>query len=709
LRQFCKNLLGKIDKAEEERSKIFGQILGRAGEHEDLLYQQMHTLYHQWQILGAIDGKRVNLEMGGKPLTPVLANELQKTYGETVEKSDADNDVSCGRQTTSVAAASGFRYDYPLQAIGSGNKSKGINVADSIINLDALYNAKANTTVLNIFQQLCSKNNFMFFPIAGNARYNKISDIFKPSGFFGPKIGNFFQVLFQPTPESRTLGASKPKEAQSLTQNLDQFQVEAFPVSFGDPTNKIIKSVVVSTDENKVTAESIINLQRIVDNENQNRTVTTDCSLLSVFEGRSYKAKLETLGNAQVSPMQFFFLKNHTIFTGLYQIIKVDHNITPNDMTTEFEGIKMRYTGAEYGGIHPITIQDYAKAADASKEAPGEEGDPADLTKSKAATNAALEAARASSATSSNGGGSGGGSGGGAGAGGGNYQVTGTDAGAKTVQDKFINNSTRKPIMDKFIQACIDDGWSNVAIAAASGVISKEGAFKMSNENMNYSKERMPEVFSTYSKTGKKVKKGTGAQYYNKRAESHNKQASRVGNWVYGQSPGDGKVYGAREKAYGNKDPKDGYKYRGRGLNQVTFRGSYKEKGNQIGVDLEKFPEKMLEVANAVKVTVAFFNAGRNSSQFGPKGNRVDKKTAYGVVGKDTFEASSREDAIKNAVFTYYHYNTGRGKTVSYVKNLLAPSDSLGGMQKAQARTPAFLEYIQKQFTNPNGDGIKIV
>jgi hypothetical protein len=356
LREYCKNLYSKIESLQDETSKIFGQILGKAGEHEDLLYQQMHNLFHQWQIL-ALDDKnnRINKPKNPNKLTPNVALELEEKFSKSEEtafensnKLDDNGDYS-----------SGFIYSYPLQARGEGKDF--IKISESLINIDPLYNAKANTTVLNVLQQLCSKNNFMFFPIAGNSGFLNIENLFQPSFTINAaRISNSFQILFHPTPESRTLvGDNEP-----LTKfKLDEFSVKAFPVAFGDPTNKIIKSVVVGTDDNKVTAESIVNLQRIVDNENKNRTVTTDCSLLSVFEGRSYKAKLSTLGNAQISPMQFFFLQNHAIFTGLYQIMKVDHNITPNDMTTEFEGIKMRYATGGYGGVTPITLDDYRKAA----------------------------------------------------------------------------------------------------------------------------------------------------------------------------------------------------------------------------------------------------------------------------------------------------------------------------------------------------------
>ncbi|MGG2357461.1 hypothetical protein, partial [Salmonella enterica] len=78
--------------------------------------------------------------------------------------------------------------------------------------------------------------------------------------------------------------------------------------------------------DNKVTAESIAMLQSLTDNEDRNKIVTKDCSMLNVMAGRSYTAKLDTLGNAQIYPMQFFFLERMPLFSGLYQIMKVEHS-----------------------------------------------------------------------------------------------------------------------------------------------------------------------------------------------------------------------------------------------------------------------------------------------------------------------------------------------------------------------------------------------
>jgi len=360
LRQFCSDLKNSIFKIQDETNRVFSQILGKGGDYQDLMYQQMNTLFHQWQTLAAPKGTRLNQPNNPSTLSPNVANVLQDIFSKTHNSKCSDiPKINNGQDE-----GGGFRYDYPLQKIGDTK----INVADSLINIESLYNANASTTVLNIYQQLCEKNNFMFFPIAGNAKYCSINDIFKPySNFNNPSIGNFFQVLFQPTPENRAFNTSNEKISKI---DREKFTVDAFGVTFGSVKNKIITNVTFETDESKVNAESIVNLQRIVDNENNNKSVTTDCSLLSVYEGRSYTAKLETLGNAQISPLQYFYIKNNSIFDGLYQISKVNHNITPNDMETDFEGVRLRCTSSGYGGVVPFTLQDYKNAVNVIKEAP---------------------------------------------------------------------------------------------------------------------------------------------------------------------------------------------------------------------------------------------------------------------------------------------------------------------------------------------------
>ena len=57
-------------------------------------------------------------------------------------------------------------------------------------------------------------------------------------------------------------------------------------------------------------------------------------------------------------------------------------------------------------------------------------------------------------------------------------------------------------------------------------------------------------------------------------------------------------------------DVNDGYNYRGRGFNQITFKSNYREKGEAAGVDLVSNPDLMLDPDIAGRVGVAFLVGG---------------------------------------------------------------------------------------------------
>ena len=376
----CSKILELIQEIETEDNNVITQILGNAQEGENIIYKQFHSLFQQWNSIVFRD----DVDSGGNITNTIapghsqLAVELMKEYGScglgTLGRGLNTTDVNYAATASAsdtVSSRSGvFVYDFPLQRIKQANSTANnqfIQVENALINTDALSEARSDTTVLNVIQAICSKNNFMFIPIPGYANYLDVNDIYTPKNYDGAqRVINFFHVMFIPTPESRAL---KPSDTYTtpaaLSRSQEDLDVDALEVKYGSTENNIVKNIQVSTQDNKVTAESVINLERLVNNENSNKRVTTDCSMLNVMAGRSYTSTIDVLGNAQIFPMQFFFLRNLPMFDGLYQILSVKHSITPNNFETTMEGMRMRfYLENDYGGIFPITIETLAKTAE---------------------------------------------------------------------------------------------------------------------------------------------------------------------------------------------------------------------------------------------------------------------------------------------------------------------------------------------------------
>ena len=351
--KMCSDLLQKMTTLEEEKNQIISEVLGKATEQRAGLYKQMHVLYNQWESLMFEDPKDDNsppslIAKDGSG----IADEMSGRYNQKDSHLSASDDPRAIQELGTNA----FIYDYPLNP----TTNPKIKVENSIINIESLYKPNGNTTVLNIIQNICTKNNFVFIPIPGNGDFKDYGDIFTPHVATSTSLKNFFYVMFAATPESRSKISNDNNSPISYSDTaISKIPQNAYEVRVGSVDNKVFKGVTIDTNENKTTAESIVNLQRLVDKENQNKTVTTDCSMLPVMEGRSYKASFDMLGNAQVFPMQYFYLNSIPLFNGLYQVLKVKHNIKPNDMTTTAEGIRMRFNfgNGDFGGVPPVTLE----------------------------------------------------------------------------------------------------------------------------------------------------------------------------------------------------------------------------------------------------------------------------------------------------------------------------------------------------------------
>ena len=120
-------------------------------------------------------------------------------------------------------------------------------------------------------------------------------------------------------------------------------KVTAFLVSFGDGNQSHFKSLSLDQAEFKETQESLKVISRLGNDNNTNKTgrVGKGQNLYDVYQTRSYTCKVEALGNLQIQPMTYFELVNVPMFRGAYLITEVSHNITPNNVSTSFTGVRV--------------------------------------------------------------------------------------------------------------------------------------------------------------------------------------------------------------------------------------------------------------------------------------------------------------------------------------------------------------------------------
>jgi predicted chitinase len=128
---------------------------------------------------------------------------------------------------------------------------------------------------------------------------------------------------------------------------------------------------------------------------------------------------------------------------------------------------------------------------------------------------------------------------------------------------------------------------------------------------------------------------------------------------------------------YGDKyenGPDEGYKYRGRGFNQLTFKSNYRKTSERIGIDLVAKPDRLNEVPVATEAVISFF---KEKFEGAPK----SKLALHHMT--DINSVKTVEDAVNAA----YHANTGWGKTKEQIVG-----EKTGGYKKAIERVGEFYQ-----------------
>ena len=135
--------------------------------------------------------------------------------------------------------------------------------------------------------------------------------------------------------------ANNPLLSQNCGDKQLSNKVMGFNVDFGIPNQNIFESVTLDQSQYQDTSESFKILQDMADSGGGGATSTASLSLFNIYANRSYRASITCIGNVAIQPTQYFQLRYLPMFNGPYLILNVEHNITPNNIETSFEGVRV--------------------------------------------------------------------------------------------------------------------------------------------------------------------------------------------------------------------------------------------------------------------------------------------------------------------------------------------------------------------------------
>ena len=136
-------------------------------------------------------------------------------------------------------------------------------------------------------------------------------------------------------------------------------------------------------------------------------------------------------------------------------------------------------------------------------------------------------------------------------------------------------------------------------------------------------------------------------------------------------------VYGGR---YGNAS-NEGYKYRGGGPNQLTFKDNYEATGKHIGVNLVNNPELVNDPTIAADIACSYF---------------VRRFRLFSSAHQKHYDSKDINDfkTVTDATLAIYHANAGFGKPMYTLSKV---QESTGGLKRSVERAPEFVNYILAQ------------
>lgn len=210
-------------------------------------------------------------------------------------------------------------------------------------------------------------NNFFDLNTANNF-VDRMNEMFEPISYLDMKKGDsrqHFVILYKGETSSKLDIEGSPIVNDSFMLNYDDekhwpraitskngtngYPIPAFGVSYGGQYQSYFSDISVGLDSPITTDQGLQAQFNIAsmngkDTENSERSYCVGQDLYTVYANNSYSCKVTMMGCAWIQPLMYFVLNNVPLFRGSYLIQKVNHTITPGNMVTTFEGVRMANT-----------------------------------------------------------------------------------------------------------------------------------------------------------------------------------------------------------------------------------------------------------------------------------------------------------------------------------------------------------------------------
>jgi putative chitinase len=193
-----------------------------------------------------------------------------------------------------------------------------------------------------------------------------------------------------------------------------------------------------------------------------------------------------------------------------------------------------------------------------------------------------------------------------------------------------VKQATAEKWADAVANACAEFSISTPQRIAGflSQCAHESGGFERLQENLNYSADGMagiwPKRFAVLGPDGKPVKKD-GKNQPNKFALALHRKPEMIANVVYSNRMGNGPT-----------ESGEGWKYRGRGLKQLTGKDNHRACSAGLGVDLVSNPDLLLEPVYAARSAAWFWSTNKcNAFADAEDIEGLTRKINGGLIGID--------------------------------------------------------------------------